>query len=298
MKQITWNRQLRVEHWLRATVGRVLGPIFRFCYFVFVGISSLVLLGCVALVSLISMFYPGGQKKVVILRSGELQGDPNILEVESGGPANESIHRDRLTLRPSASKSKSKGRLSFRVLPPPEKKGLSALLEKAIKLWAKSLGLSSSSSGKQIQPCKKTLLSTFKKDLARCATANGVFALVEECFEGVWSGVWIENDFIEVTLERLMEVGADREEIKKTLALFGLLWVLESPVDERVVKLRCDHATGEICWNDTAVLSVYFEKRVGNIMSRILAQRAALRLSVLFNADDQLVFWRFWIYVK
>jgi len=281
----------------------------------------------ISFVALIKMLSPR-PKRVMIDRTGALTGDHTILRPErSIGPQNHESHRRRRRVareqtkgfEPHRGQTRNKRsiqdrsrvqrirsqnttvRKTFVLLPSSRPRGFFSIFKSYISrssrqdaarkqyMISRRAKTRNTRKSQKENPCAhNTPEIIFKKDLNRCATANGVFALIEENT----TSIQFDYDSIEITMNRLAQVGASRDDTKRVLALLKLYWVSEQPVDERVVKLRFDPASGAVSWNDKARTSILFERWNGRDMHDIMTGVPNLRISTLFNDGGRLLSWR------
>jgi len=329
LRQRKWNWKRRVERWFKTGVGYVLGPFTWLLLLVKYGTWYAAVFSLIAFVYLVKMLSPR-PKRVMIDKKGELSGDPTILRAgnatvprthESPGRRRPGVRETtrRLEARrgqsgnlrtmpgplsgPQARSRNTGVRKTFHILPPPRPRGVFNIFrsfsshrsqQEAGRTTFFSQRQAKTKSTNTCQTVKPGDLhpfhNNFKNDLKRCATANGVFALVEENN----SSLQFDFDGIENILERLSQVGSSAKETKRILALLKLHWLSECPVDERVVKLRCDPASGTISWNDKAKTSIFFIRWAGRDLHDIMTGVPNLRLSTLFSDGDGLLSWHLW----
>lgn len=136
---------------------------------------------------------------------------------------------------------------------------------------------------------KADAIAAIRSNLALCRSASAVIAVAEES-SGRNTLYW---NAIELILFRLIELGADADDVRDVLGLGHYDWLYEMPTRKRVIRLLGDNAFGSSSWQHFATTMICFECESPNWQHYppYVSSFSVARIDAFFGSDGRFLEW-------
>ncbi len=136
---------------------------------------------------------------------------------------------------------------------------------------------------------KASAIAAVRSNLALCRSPSAVIAVAEET-AGRNGLYW---PAIEIILSRLIELGADAEDVRDVLGLCHYDWLFEMPTHKRVIRLLDDRGFRATSWQHFATRVICFECESADWQHYPpdVSSFSAGRINAYFGVDGRFLEW-------